>query len=301
MTTKEVGLIGLGNMGRNIAERLYYNGYSLILYNKTDENYHHFRDKPHIYLAKSINEFAERLKSSESNSTVWMMIPAGDATNSTVSELSKILRKDDIVIDGSNSIYVDSIANYNKLKEAGISYLDVGCAGGPEDILEGVALMVGGDKSAFEKADDVFKTVSGNGTYGYVGSRGSGHMAKLVHNGIFYGIFPVYAEGVDLLLSMKEKNPEMNFDSKEALRLFGQCPPITTGIMKAISNAVEGQKLPDDAPVVKISEMVKWETENAERIGVRMSITNAILAGYASMSEGSRKIYAGAKRLLTGH
>ncbi|MDE1871329.1 MAG: NAD(P)-binding domain-containing protein [Candidatus Micrarchaeota archaeon] len=301
MSTKEIGLIGLGNMGKNIADKLHHSGYSLVLYNRTDENYPHFKDRERIYLSRGIKEFADRLNASEGSSIVWMMIPGGKATNDTIAEISAMLRKNDIVIDGSNSIYEDSIANYNKLKKFGISYLDVGCAGGPGDLLDGVALMVGGDNDAYERAEDVLKAVSGKGTYGYVGASGSGHMAKLVHNGIFYGIFPVYSEGVDLMLAMKGKQPEMNFDIKEALRLLGSCPPITTGIMKAIYSAVEEHKLPEDAPVVKISEMVSWEVEKAGKMGVRLSITKAILEGYSSMSEGSRRIYAGAKRILTGH
>ncbi len=298
--TKTIGLIGLGNMGKNIADRLHNDGYSLILYNKTDENYPHFKDRERVYLSKNIKEFAEMLKAS-GGTVVWMMIPGGSATNDTVSELSDILGKNDIVIDGSNSIYTDSIANYNIFHAKGISYLDVGCAGGPEDLLDGVALMVGGDKDAFSRVEPILKTISGSGTYGYVGARGSGHMAKLVHNGIFYGIFPVYAEGISLMLATKEHEPSMNFDTKEALRLFSSCPPITTGIMKAISSAINENKLPADAPSMKISEMVKWEAENAEKLGTNLSITKAILSGYSSMSENSRKIYAGAKRILTGH
>ena len=185
------------------------------------------------------------------------------------------------------------------LKAKGISYLDVGCAGGPDDLMNGVSLMVGGDREAFDKAGDVLKAVSGKGTHGYVGTSGSGHMTKLVHNGIFYGIFPVYAEGIELLLKLKDE--EKNFDTKEALRLLKSAPPISTGIMSAIDEAYSKGGFSDEVPQMKISEMVKWETERARRVGVSLGITNSILAGYASMSDASKKIYSSAKRILTGH
>jgi 6-phosphogluconate dehydrogenase len=161
--------------------------------------------------------------------------------------------------------------------------------------------MVGGERTAFERAEDVFRTVAGNGTYGYLGKGGSGHMAKLVHNGIFYGIFPVYAEGIELLLGMRNSNPDKDFDVNEALRLLERSPPINTGIMKAISTAITNSRLPGSGPQMSVSEMVRWEIENADRLGVHLDITRAVLAKYASMSEESRKIYSAAKRIITSH
>ncbi len=298
--SKEIGLIGLGNMGTNIAKMLQGSGYSLVLYDRTAGRYPVFEGKEQVYASKSMQDFANKLKQSAGSSIVWMMVPPGDATNGIASELSKILRKNDIVIDASNSLYTDSIANYNRFKASGISYLDVGCAGGPEDLLHGVSLMVGGDRQAFDIAEDIFRVVSGKGTYGYIGGTGSGHMAKLVHNGIFYGIFPVYSEGMELLMKFRDEQQGAGFDMKEALRLLSSCPPITTGIMRAVSAAINEGQLPDAAQI-KISEMVEWEIKQAKNKGVSLSITNMILSGYPTISDTSRRIYARAKRLLTGH
>ncbi len=311
MTAPErvVGLIGLGNMGGNIAQVLRRSGYSLVLYNREKERYEQFKEKEGVYLAKDLKDFVRQVRAAGGGARIWLMIPGGKATNETVSVLSGLLSNGDLVIDGSNSIYVDSVANYDKLRAKGIQYLDVGCAGGPEDVLSGVALMVGGDMEAFEEAEDILKAVAGKGSYGYLGGSGSGHMAKLVHNGIFYGIFPVYAEGVELLARMRDEQPEMNFDMDEALRLLQSSPPVTTGIMKAISSSLktgrtakaDKAKAPEQAPEVKISEMVRWEAEKAKEMGVDLSVTNAILEGYGTMSEGSRRIYSDAKKKLTGH
>lgn len=298
VVSKEIGIIGVGSMGGNIAERLHGNGYSLVLYNNEKERYERFKGRDKVYLSSDLKDFANRLRASPASSTVWIMVPGGEVTNALVAELSGLLRSGDTVIDGSNSKYPDSISNYNRLKSRGISYLDVGCAGGPGDLLEGVSLMVGGDRPAFESAREVFRVVSGSGTYGYVGESGSGQMTKLIHNGIFYGIFPVYAEGIELLQKASEQK---DFDMPEALRLLSASPPITTGIMQAISSAMNDGKLPNPAPEIKISSMVNWEAEHAKQMGVSLSITRAILAGYATMSDKSKKIYAAAKEILTGH
>lgn len=295
--TKRVGLIGLGNMGKNIAARLHQNGYSLVIFNKTKDAYDFVKDWKSVQLADEIGDFAKKIRTEGGEAIIWMMIPGGEATNNMVSRLSDLLAKNDIVIDASNSIYPDSIANYERLKGRGICYLDVGCAGGPEDLLNGVALMVGGDKIAFENANDVFRSVAGNGTYGYIGKSGSGHMTKLVHNGIFYGIFPIYAEGVELLQKMRGKE----FDMDEALRLLRASPPINNGIMTAIKNSMNDKEAQKDAPQIKVSDMINWEAGQAEKFGVSFSITRAVLSGYSSMSEGSRRIYAAAKRIITGH
>jgi len=297
---KAIGLIGLGDMGKNIAQRLHDAGYFLVLYDRTDAKYGQFSGMDRKHLSSDVADLAKKLRELGETANVWIMVPAGSATNSLASELSGLLRNGDIVIDGSNSAYTDSIENSKRLKEKGILYLDLGCAGGPSDLQKGVALMVGGEKLAFERAEDIFRVVSGNGTYGYLGQSGSGHMAKMVHNGIFYGIFPVYAEGVELLLSMKEKG-NSDLDINEAMRLLKSSPPITTDILNAMSDVMGADQLPKDAPEIKVSEIIRWEEKKASEMGVSFTATSAVLAAYQSMSERSRRIYAAAKKIITGH
>lgn len=297
--SKKIGVIGMGSMGGNIARQLSSSGYSLVVYDRSEDKYSGFTDLKEIEFATSVNDLVNKLIDKGSNTIIWSMLPAGTITNGLVADLSALMRKGDLVIDASNSYYTDSIANYSKLKEKGIYYLDVGCAGGPEDLKSGVALMVGGDRFAFEMADNVFKTVAGNGTYGYVGESGSGQKVKLVHNEIFYGIFPVYAEGVELLLKMKENDPSSNIDIKESLRLLAVSPPITTDIMSAMEKSID--ELPKTAPEVKVSDVVRWGSDQANKLGVEFSVTKTILDGYKSMSERSRAIYTAAKRIITGH
>lgn len=297
---KRIGIVGLGNMGGNIAERLHANDYELVLYNKTTDRYAHFKEKENVQFSRNIDDLLRKLRKRGQEVVLWLMIPGGAPTNELVEELAKKLKEGDIVIDASNAKYVDSVANYKKLKKRSISYLDVGCAGGPEDLLDGVSLMVGGDRAAFEKVKEVFRVVAGNGVYGYVGASGTGQMTKLVHNGIFYGIFPVYVEGVELLMKANEEAGG-KLDVKEALRLLASSPPITKDIMNAILDVVREGSMPSAAPHMKVSEVIMWETEVANRLGVGFDATRAVLDRYGSISEESRRLYSAAKKKVTGH
>jgi 6-phosphogluconate dehydrogenase len=298
--TKRAGIIGLGSMGANVARRLLENKYELVLYNKTTDKYAPFQGVDGVHLSKDLKGFARRLGESAEPPLVWVMVPGGSVTNGVVRELAQLLKKGSIVIDASNSLYTDSIANHEALKRRGVSYLDVGCAGGPDDLLKGVSLMVGGEREAYDQAEALLKAVCGSGTYGYLGPSGSGHMAKLVHNIVFYGIFPVFSEGMELLLKLKGESPGL--DTDEAFRLLAKSPPITDGIMKAISDTIRNGKLPEgEAQTIGISSMVASGTQKAEELEVSLSIIRAILAGYPTMSKDSKRIYGAAKKKLTGH
>ncbi len=294
---KTVGIIGLGDMGGNIARSLHNGGYSLLVYDRNSEKYSTFSHLDNIQFFNSIDELSSKINELDTR-IIWMMLPAGVITNSTVESLSKILRKETILIDGSNSVYDESVKNSILMKNKGLFYLDVGCAGGPSDLKDGVALMVGGDKIAFKVTEDVFAKVSKNGTYGYVGPSGAGHATKLVHNMIFYSIFPAYAEGVALLNGLQNSN---NINMNEALRLLSKSPPITTGIMNAVVELYKENKIPQNAPEIKISEMVKSGSAKAESIGIMMGVTNAILNAYSTMPDMAKRVYVGAKKIITGH
>jgi 6-phosphogluconate dehydrogenase len=297
---RTVGVLGLGDMGSNVAERLHGSGYSLVLYNRSKERYASFQNRERISLAKDLDDFVQVLRGSGEHAVIWTMLPGGAVTNTMMQELSTRLRRGDIVIDASNSRYTDSIANHALLRDVSVSYLDVGCAGGPSDLLRGVSLMVGGDRDAYERAEGIFRVLAGKGAYGYVGASGAGHMAKLVHNGIFYGTFPIYAEGIELLLKMKE-GFKGEFDMGKALQLLASSPPINGDIMEAISASVQKGELPASAPEMKVSEMITWEAGRAEKLGIRFNATRAVLDSYSKLSETSRRIYAAAKKIVTGH
>jgi len=184
----QVGMIGLGRMGGNMAERLRRAGHEVVGYARSPQN----RD------VASLKELASRLSAPR---TVWIMIPAGPPTRQTISELKGLLAPGDLVIDGGNSHYTEDQAHAKMLGEAGIHFVDTGVSGGVWGLQNGYGLMVGGDDADVNRVMPIFQALKPQGDYGFVhaGKVGAGHFAKMVHNGIEYGIMQAYAEGYELL------------------------------------------------------------------------------------------------------
>ena len=297
----EIGLIGLGSMGINISEVLLKNGYRLTVYNRSVDKYARLNDNDKVTCTSSMDEFVEKLQQRGTNAVIWAMLPGGEPTNSTVSELSSLLKKGSIIIDGSNSDPADSVSNYHKLRDKGIAYLDVGVAGGPDDVLKGVAIMAGGDRETFDKVEEILKAVSGEKErYGYVGKSGSGHLLKAAHNSIFYSIFPIFAETAAAII---EHNKESRETAGESLRLLSISPPITKGIPEAILSAFRqaDNRQSKEAPKVTVSKMVSSYVDSAEKKGTPLDITKEVLKGYPEMRDSTKIVYSGAKKILTGH
>lgn len=296
---KEIGLIGLGSMGINISEVLLKNGYHLTVYNRSVDKYAHFNDNDKVRCTSSLDEFAENLQQKGRDIVIWVMLPGGEPTNNTLSELSSLLKKGSIIIDGSNSDSADSVSNYYKLRDKGIEYLDVGVAGGPDDVLKGVAIMAGGDRKTFDKVDEILKAVAGGEKrYGYVGKSGSGHMLKAAHNSIFYSIFPIFAETAAAIMEQNNGDRET---TEESLRLLSIAPPITKGIPEAIFVAFRKGELSKEVPKVTVSKMVSSYVDGAEKKGTPLDITKDVLKSYPEMRDSTKIVYSGAKKILTGH
>ena len=297
---RTVGIIGLGDMGGTIANILHDKGYPLIVYNRSDDAYKKFADLKNVRIAKNLSDLAERLRR-DGNAVVWLMVPGGTQANNVVAEFSHMLRKGDIVIDGANAKPTDSLNNYNLLAKSGVSYIDVGCGGGPEDLAKGMMpIMAGGDRQAFKEVEEIISAVS-NGNCGYVGRSGAGQTVKLVHNIMFYAIGPALAEGFALLDGINAKEPGM-MDIKTAHKLLGSCMPINGEVVQAIIKAKSSGIVPNDAPEIKVSEVVKWGADELSKSsGVEMPVTKAVLDLFPNMSKETRRIYAGAKKIITGH
>jgi 6-phosphogluconate dehydrogenase len=185
----QIGLIGLGKMGANMAERLRRAGHEVVGYDRSDAAP---RD------VDSLEAMVERLAAPRS---VWVMVPAGEPTRKTVEALGGLLSAGDVVIDGGNSKYTEDPANATLLASSGIGYLDVGVSGGVWGLENGYALMVGGAAEDVARVQPIFDALKPPGDYGFVhaGGVGAGHFTKMVHNGIEYGMMQAYAEGYELL------------------------------------------------------------------------------------------------------
>jgi 6-phosphogluconate dehydrogenase len=200
----ELGMIGMGRMGSNMARRLLKGGHNITAWDPAKEAVAAIAAEGATQAA-STADLASKLKSPRS---IWLMVPSGEPTETTINEIAEHLSKGDVIIDGGNSNYKDSMRRAKTLSENGIGFLDVGTSGGIWGLKEGYCLMVGGDKEAFTHIEPIFKTLapSPHQGYGYMGPSGAGHFVKMVHNGIEYGLMQAYAEGFELMQAKQEFN-----------------------------------------------------------------------------------------------
>jgi 6-phosphogluconate dehydrogenase len=196
------GIIGLGKMGGNLARQALSKKFSVAGYTQSGP-------PPDLVLAglvaaKNLAELAAALQHPR---IIFLYIPAGEAVDKTLDELSAILDAGDIVADGGNSYWGDSIRRHARLRRRGIQFVDLGTSGGPGGALEGACFMAGGDRDAVAKLEPILKALSVEGGYVHAGGSGAGHFVKLVHNGIEFGMLQAIAEGVDLLEHFRETLP----------------------------------------------------------------------------------------------
>ncbi|MFV2040887.1 MAG: NADP-dependent phosphogluconate dehydrogenase, partial [Candidatus Hydrothermarchaeales archaeon] len=201
-----IGMIGLGRMGGNMAERLIKGGHEIVGYARSRETVDRFTKNGGIG-AYSLEELSGLLKPPR---VVWLMIPAGVPIDRTIEGLTPLLTKGDTIVDGGNSNYKDTMRRAASLKEQDIDYVDVGTSGGIWGLTEGYSMMVGGDDRAVEQLRPVLETLAPAPDlgWGHVGPSGSGHFVKMVHNGIEYGMMQAYAEGFAIM----DKKDEFNLD-----------------------------------------------------------------------------------------
>ncbi|MDY7082839.1 MAG: decarboxylating 6-phosphogluconate dehydrogenase [Halobacteria archaeon] len=192
----QLGIIGLGKMGSNIAKNLDSKGYDVVGYDVDTDAVDSLGDDVGAGTAYSLEELASKL---DAPRVVWMSVPAGDAVDDALDELSQHLEAGDIVIDAGNSNFRRTCERYERLQDEGISLLDAGCSGGPSGALHGLSIMVGGDRDVFDDVEEVFDDLSQEGGYAYFGETGAGHYVKMVHNGIEYAMMQALGEGFELL------------------------------------------------------------------------------------------------------
>lgn len=193
----EIGFIGLGKMGANMVRRLARGGHKIVAYNTTYASAQALeKEESNV---KAVDSLSEMLKHLSSPRALWMMIPAGAPVDKTIDELIPKLSRGDMLIDGGNSKFTDTIARAEKLQKSGISYIDAGTSGGIWGLKVGYCLMVGGPKEAFQYLEPALKTLAPADGYLHAGPSGSGHYVKMIHNGIEYGMMQAYAEGFDIL------------------------------------------------------------------------------------------------------
>ena len=198
----ELGMVGLGRMGGNMAQRLLLAGHRVVTFDRSDEAVTASIAQGAVG-ANSLNNLVNQLAQPRA---VWVMVPAGQPTEDTIDSLIPLLSAGDAILDGGNANYKDSMRRGEKLAAQGIDFLDVGTSGGIWGLAEGYSLMIGGKKETFQRLEPIFQTLAPGEDKGYshVGPVGAGHFVKMVHNGIEYGMMQAYAEGFEIMEAKKE-------------------------------------------------------------------------------------------------
>ncbi|MWV54631.1 phosphogluconate dehydrogenase (NAD(+)-dependent, decarboxylating) [Chlorobium phaeovibrioides] len=292
----QAGFIGLGKMGFNMALQLLEHGHELVVFDLTEQAVSRMEEAGAIP-ADSVADLASRLSSPR---VIWLMVPAGDAVDATIRDLLTQLQEGDIVVDGGNSRYQDSRRRAVELAGVGIRFLDVGTSGGLEGARHGACTMVGGEKDAYLCVEPLLKDLCVPGGYGYMGSSGAGHYAKMVHNGIEYGMMQAIGEGFELMQA-----GEFGFDMEEVSRVWANGSVIRSWLMDLAHQAFQKDgSLGYLEGTIADSGEGRWTVEAALERDVSVPvIASALFRRYRSRSDNnfSDRVVAALRHEFGGH
>ncbi len=285
----QLGMIGLGKMGGNMKLRLEKAGHRVVGYDRN----------PDVADVGSLSELVAAL---EGPRAIWVMVPAGEATRSTVAELGGLLSEGDTVIDGGNSRFTEDAVNAELLAKSGIGYVDAGVSGGVWGLTEGYALMVGGTQEHVERLMPIFNALKPEGEHGFVhaGGVGAGHYAKMVHNGIEYAMMQAYAEGYELL-----EASEYVDNVPEIFKSWREGTVIRSWLLDLMDRALtEDPELARIKGYVEDSGEGRWTVDEGIRLRVPLpAITESLFARFTSRQEDSpaMKAVAALRNQFGGH
>jgi 6-phosphogluconate dehydrogenase len=274
-------MVGLGKMGLNMATRLVRGGHRVVGFARSAAS---VQEAISIGAegASSLEDAVGKLKSPR---IIWLMIPAGKPTSDTIETLSRLLAKGDIVIDGGNSYYKDTIKNAELLESKEIDFVDSGTSGGIWGLAEGYSLMIGGKADVVEKLRPIFETLApaADKGWGYVGPHGAGHYVKMVHNGIEYGMMQAFAEGFSILKAKKE----FGLNLEEISKIWQHGSVVRSWLLDLAARALEQDpKLSDIKPWVADSGEGRWTVFESIDLDVPAPIiTLALQTRFASRDE----------------
>lgn len=291
----EITMIGLGKMGLNMVKRLLRGGHTVYANNRSAAPV----AEAEAAGAKGLASLAD-LKKLAAPRVVWVMVPSGAPTNETIDQLAGILSTGDIVIDGGNSMFRDSIEHHKKLRASGISFLDAGTSGGVWGLEVGYCLMVGGEKEVFARVEPIFKTLAPKDGYLFVGGPGAGHFTKMIHNGIEYGMMQAYAEGFEIL-----RASGYGIDLKEVCHLWNQGGVVRSWLLELAELAfARDADLSSIAGYVQDSGEGRWTILEAINHGVPAPvITMSLFTRFRSRQTDSfqAKVLAALRNEFGGH
>ena len=320
----QIGLVGLGRMGGNIARRLMRDGHSVVVYDRGGDAVAKLAGEG----ASGAGGLADVVAKLEAPRTIWVMLPAGRPTEDTIDELANHLAKGDTIIDGGNTFWRDDIARSVKLLPKGIHYVDVGTSGGIWGLERGYCMMIGGEKDVVDRLDPIFatlapgignvvRTVGRNGAHdpraeqGYIhaGPVGAGHFVKMVHNGIEYGMMQAYAEGFDILLHTADEHRHdhetFKINLADVAEVWRRGSVVSSWLLDLTATALaDNGDLSEYSGTVDDSGEGRWTVQAAVEEAVPAHVlTAALYARFASRDPNSfgNKMLSAMRKGFGGH
>lgn len=294
----QVGMIGLGRMGMNMARRLLTGNHEVVVWNRTQEKVKQMGEEGAIGCA-SLEEMVQKLSAPR---VLWIMLPAGTIVDDAIETLAPLLSPGDIIVDGGNSKFRDDIRRAEELKKSEIHYVDAGISGGIWGLQVGYCTMIGGDEADFRHIEPLLETLAPKDGYLYCGSTGSGHFVKMVHNGIEYAIMEAYGEGFELL---KASPYGEGLNMQAVAHLWNQGSVIRSWLLELLESAFE--KDPDLAAIkgyVEDSGEGRWTVQESVEMGVSAPvIALSLFKRFQSRQEDlfSDRVLAALRNEFGGH
>jgi 6-phosphogluconate dehydrogenase len=281
----EIGFVGLGRMGANMVRRILRDEHRVVAYNRTAEKTKEIVTEG----ADGAFTLAELVSKLRKPRAVWVMVPSGDATESMIDELLKVMEPGDTIVDGGNSNYHDSVRRHARVKAAGLEFVDAGVSGGVWGLEIGYCLMVGGEPEPVKRLEPIFRSLAPRDGYLHAGGPGAGHYVKMIHNGIEYGMMQAYAEGFEIMHAS-----DYGLDLAAVARLWGHGSVVRSWLLELTADALAGD--PDfrkvrgwvedsgegrwtvqeaidrdvPAPVITLSLQARFRSRQDESYGARM-------------------------------
>lgn len=277
----KLGMVGLGKMGANMTKRLLEQGHELVVTDLSPDAIKESESHGAIG-ASNLEDLVSKL---DSPKIVWVMVPSGNPTTSTLNKLGDLLDEGDIVIDGGNSNYKLTMHHATELAEKGLHMIDVGTSGGVWGLKEGYSMMIGGEKDKVDFISPILESLapSADKGWGYVGPNGAGHFVKMVHNGIEYGMMQAYAEGFSILKAKEE----FGLDMAEISRIWQDGSVVRSWLLDLMHDAFEqDQEFEDLAAYVSDSGEGRWTVAEAIDLDVSAPVITAALLRRLRSREG---------------
>ncbi|MDF1616520.1 phosphogluconate dehydrogenase (NAD(+)-dependent, decarboxylating) [Petrocella sp. FN5] len=292
----KIGLIGLGKMGYNLALNMRDKGLDVGVYNRSKAPRERIKNEG----VRTFEEIEDMIDALESPKVVWIMVTAGPATEAIIEQVAPLLSAGDIIVDGGNSRFSDTLRRGDLLEEKGIYFVDAGTSGGTDGARYGACMMVGGDKRAIATLEPYFKVLNVEEGYLHCGKRGSGHYVKMVHNGIEYGMMQAVGEGLEII-----RRSEFDVDFEKVANVWNHGSIIAGYLMQMTKQAFANNGMLEDiVPRIDALGEGQWTVEEAIRLGVSAPvITQSLFIRNASKDDGkfSDRVVAALRNEFGGH